>query len=261
MNMNLTKREKKLIGIFIILVIFTSYYKLIFKPQRIKIQKLQDELNTYKDKKAVMENSIKKSDDILTKYKLLNGKVESFDKLFCSNIIQEQIIVDLNQMIKDAKILSDSIVFEDIQLRPVDDREKIKEIKQEKHYINTLVDAYLKGTDVIKNNGYNGKNKESNGGREKTIEIASIIVDINFNGKYSEIIDLIDNIENYRKKILIKNCNIASSKNGVLTGNMRLELFSVPKLEIKDNDIWNIKRKYGRDNPFYKNNSKGTGNQ
>ncbi len=78
-------------------------------------------------------------------------------------------------------------------------------------------------------------------------------LDIFYTGRYENLIKFIDLIQNYDKKLLIKNLNIIRNSNNEISGNIKIDFFAVPLLNLVYDDftVWNFEENYGKQNPFY----------
>jgi type IV pilus assembly protein PilO len=76
---------------------------------------------------------------------------------------------------------------------------------------------------------------------------------LSYSGNFSSLMSLIKNIESFSKKIIIKNINIGSGQDDMVSGTMILDFYAIPKLSSDDENYltWTLNGNYGKDNPFY----------
>ncbi|RKD34588.1 hypothetical protein [Thermohalobacter berrensis] len=244
--MKLTKREKKMLIILLIVAISALYYNFLLSPQLNKINALEKSLEEYKQKVSLLDNKIMENKNINREYKVLNARISSMYIRFLPEIIQEKIIVILDNMLVSSDLESENISFSEPEIKSLEEKDE----KEEEYQIENLVKEFL----GYKNNNKNEENSIENGNIPR---VKVMNVEIDFRGTYEELINFIRLVENYEKEILINRLNVVNQDSDNLIGFMELQFYSIPKIHNQDKEFitWNIVNDYGKNNPFMNNNS------
>lgn len=258
--MKLSKREKILLSVLTILILLLGYYKLLYVPQRAKIDNLKAEKATYEDKvdklKVLVAAMPQKESDI----KVISTKIKDRTSKLYPDIVQEYIIRELDKLMNDSAIYG-SIVFSEISLEPVQTLEKTSE-KTEENRLHDLKNQYdnigkesSKSEELLENKDKNTRSdssKSSSKSEKNSLSVKQLKVSLNFKGSYNNVVDFVKNLENYSKDIAIISINLSQSGENQISGTCILEFFAIPKLTDEDKDYlnWDLQNQYGKDNIF-----------
>jgi type IV pilus assembly protein PilO len=254
--MKTTKREKVLLSVLGALILMVAYYKFALTPQLNKIKELNLEAEEYKDRVQKTKIAISPDNKLHKDFKIMNSKIMyGCQKLF-PMIIQEKYIVTIDNMAKDAEIKISSMGFTEKKVGQI---EIVNPQGDNNDYLlKELVQQYNNESGKINSNRKNTEDKandnEDSSKESRESELEKMITTINFEGSYENIINFIENIEDFDKKIVIKNLSLSNPDSGPMVGNIVLDFYAVPRLKNYDYDInylnWNISNEYGRKNPF-----------
>ncbi|WP_145993151.1 hypothetical protein [Tepidibacter mesophilus] len=260
--MKLTTREKIMLIILGLMLIIGGYYKFILSQQLIKLDNIEQEVI---DKKAEVERvklEISENSPVHKNFKIINAKIKSMTKPLFPSINQEKIIVILDEMLADANLEGNSISFSEIDVNEID--VKKEEEKDKTYLIKNLLEEY-KGNKKEKNNEVSNENQENTEKPdENKRETEKMTATISYKGKYKDIINFLEQIETYDKKILVSSISISKSKenntdeegivtdDNSITGSIALDFYSVPKIHEQDEEYlkWDFDNGYGKDDPF-----------
>lgn len=261
--MNISKREKYLIGILLTVLICFVYYQFIYTKQVGKLTTKRTEKNQVEQRyEDVMEN-ISNLDSKEENLKILKSTVLDKSKNLYPTIMQEKIIIELDKLLNDSG-LKGNIAFSPIEVSSVE-KMVSPEIQKEESSLKSIVDEY--SGDVTKDessnveaNNENNTSTESNGGQasQDSQEVSpeqngatseQLKVAINFSGSYEALKKFISSVQNYERKIVITNISISSKSQEELTGVMNLEFHAVPKLSDEDMQylLWTLNNVYGKE--------------
>lgn len=272
--MNISKREKYLIGIFLALLICFVYYQFVYTKQVEKLKAVRTEKDNlekrYNDIMDAIANLEAKEDE----FKLLKAKVLGKSEKLYPVIMQEKIILELDKLLKDSG-LNGNIAFSPIEAAAVEKLERA-EIKKTESSLKAFVDEYngnvsneaesisdTSGENSSGNSTTNssneeeGANQKNNKGNSTTTE--QLKVAINFSGTYEALKSFIASVQNYERKIVIPNISITAQSETELTGVMNLEFHAVPKIDDQDIDylIWSLNNIYGKEILFSSGEASG----
>ncbi|MFT5875344.1 MAG: type IV pilus assembly protein PilO [Clostridium sp.] len=263
--MKVTKREQILIGSLLILFLFYGFYKFVYTKQNQKITKLKASRDTYSQKWEQVKAKIASKDKKLEQYKILNAKISSKTDMMFPTIEQEEIIVVLDKMIKDSKLQADVLAFTEVSSNnTTEDKSKTNAATNEKITINELdklvnefngglnKDAVIEkaNTSKVEANAATTDKAATKTVSSKLLGAYTMQVTLDFKGTYDELISFIGQVENYDKKIIISNINTAAAEGSIVSGNIILEFYGVPKLIDNDDFKWDYKVPSGKGNPF-----------
>jgi type IV pilus assembly protein PilO len=257
----------------LIVLVGYGFYKFVYTKQNQKIAELKVSRDTYSQKWEQVKAKIASKDKKNEQYKILNAKILSkTDKLFPS-IKQEEIIVILDRMLEDSKLQGDILGFAEVSIENLsEDKSKNESASAKDKDINKSAINELDKL-VSDFNGTTKKDTNSEKAKDSKVEksaadttsadkgttkiddpkVASVYkmqVTLNFKGTYDELISFIRQVENYDKKIIISNINLAAAEGSGVSGNLILEFYAVPKLNNNDDFKWDYKKPNGKENPF-----------
>jgi len=269
--MSKNDRDKiKLLILGIVIIVF-GYYKFIFvyqlnaieerKKQKIEIVQKYDNvietINTLEDKKAEV--------------KLLKGEINDKTKPFYPGISEDQIIVELDKLLKDSNlngsitfqpIVSDSVEISKNEVKSLQDSSLKKIVDQ---YKNTLMidekNQQNKITNESSSNNLNENipannanetqipnNTTQKNSKEKKNTIQYLKCDVKFEGTMENLNKFLNTIEKNEKRIIVNLIKINKDDKVGIKGNINLEFYAVPKI---NNDLenylkWTINNEYGK---------------
>lgn len=259
--MNISKREKYLIGILLTVLICFVYYQFIYKNQVEKLASKRTEKSQIEERyKDVMDN-ISKLDSKEENLKILKSTVLDKSKKLYPTIMQEKIIIELDKLLNDSG-LKGNIAFSPIEVASIE-KMTSPEIQKAESSLKAIADEYSgdatkdKSSNVEDKNENNNKSintsegqapqevaPEQNGATSEQLKVA-----INFSGSYETLKKFISSVQNYERKIVITNISISSKSQEELTGVMNLEFHAVPKLSDEDMEylLWTLNNVYGKE--------------
>lgn len=255
--MNISKREKYLIGSLLTVLICFVYYQFIYTKQVVKVTDKRVEKNEVEQRyKDVLEN-ISKLDSKEENLKILKSTVLDKSKKLYPTILQEKIIIELDKLLNDSG-LKGNIAFSPVEVASVE-KMVSPEIQKAESSLQSIADEYSNdttknessnvesnNTDIKPNEGQDSQeiSSEQNGATSEQLKVA-----INFSGSYESLKKLIFSVQNYERKIVITNITISSKSQEELTGVMSLEFHAVPKLSNEDMEylLWTLNNVYGKE--------------
>ncbi|MDV4149366.1 hypothetical protein R0131_00800 [Clostridium sp. AL.422] len=259
--MNISKREKFLIGILLTVLICFFYYQFIYTRQVKKLNDIRTEKNEIEKRYEDAMNNISDIDKKEEELKILKATILDKSKDLYPTIMQEKIIIELDKLLNDSG-LKGNIAFSPVEVAAVETLLS-PEIQKAESSLKEITDEYSE--DMTENESSNvEENDESNNTptdeseTESSNEVVSetseatseqLKVAINFSGSYEVLKSFISSVQNYERKIVITNISISSKSQEELTGVMNLEFHAVPKLSDEDMEylIWTLKNVYGKE--------------
>jgi len=265
LNFNISKREKIMLIILGIAIIFTVYYKLVYSKQIIKVNQLKAQKEEYNSKLKGLQANIVLNKKLNQDLIATNAKVQEVSKDFFPSIIEEKIIVIIDGMLNENNVISDSITISEVSIETV-----AKEKTEENTKTSLIEEMVKKYIELMKGSTSTAakdiENKTENTSKDTTkeqtsLEAKKITLKLNFEGTHDDVMSFIDEIKGFYKRIIIKNINITAKGEGI-RGSMILDFYAIPKLEEEDIDYnkWQYDGNYGKDNMF-KDNRKETVNE
>lgn len=262
--MNISKREKYLIGILLIVLICFVYYQFIYTKQVGKLATKRAEKNKVEQRYNDVMDNISKLDSKEENLKILKSTVLDKSKKLYPTIMQEKIIIELDKLLNDSG-LKGNIAFSPVEVASVE-KMVSPEIQKAESSLKAIADEYSgdatkdETSNIESNNENNNTSTEGNEGQvpQYSQEVSSeqngatseqLKVAINFSGSYESLKKFISSVQNYERKIVITNITISSKSQEELTGVMNLEFHAVPKLSDEDMEylIWTLNNVYGKE--------------
>lgn len=244
--MNISKREKYLIGILLAVLICFVYYQFIYVNQVEKLNNKRAEKNQVEQRYNEVMAAIANLDSKEESLKILKATVLDKSKRLYPTIMQEKIIIELDKLLTDSG-LKGNIAFSPIEVASVE-KMVSPEVQKTESSLKALVDEYNGSTsNEATANGVEQQsqsNTSENGATSEQLKVA-----INFSGNYEALKTFIASVQNYERKVVITNISISSKSQEELTGVMNLEFHAVPKLSDEDMEylIWTLNNVYGKE--------------
>lgn len=262
--MNISKREKYLIGILLTVSICFVYYQFIYTKQVGKLATKRAEKNQVEQRYNDVMDNISKLDSKEENLKILKSTVLDKSKSLYPTIMQEKIIIELDKLLNDSG-LKGNIAFSPVEVASVE-KMVSPEIQKAESSLKAIADEYSgdatkdETSNIESNNENNNTSTEGNEGQvpQDSQEVSpeqngatseQLKVAINFSGSYESLKKFISSVQNYERKIVITNITISSKSQEELTGVMNLEFHAVPKLSDEDMEylIWTLNNVYGKE--------------
>ncbi|WP_411169685.1 hypothetical protein ACH36K_04075 [Clostridium sp. MB05] len=256
--MNISKREKYLLGILITVLVCFVYYQFIYKNQVEKLNVKRNEKNQAEQRYNEVMAAISKLDSKEEELKILKSTVLDKSQKLYPTILQEKIIIEIDKLLSDSG-LKGNIAFSPIEVSPV---EKMisKEVKKPESSLKPIADEYdgkeVKNIENSNSNNNTSNTTENSGQDQQEVKnqeggatSEQLKVAINFSGSYGNLKKFIELVQNYERKVVITNISISSKSQEELTGVMNLEFHAVPKLSDTDMEylIWTLNNVYGKE--------------
>lgn len=246
--MRLTSREVMLLSILGVVLLAVGGYIYVYEPIMNDYTIAQTEYEQKQSELDDIYSNLMTTDDMELLIVNFKNKVDVLEKALPPVIYQEEIVLYLDKVLQDNSVKVTSTSFSDDSTIVTNDNEApISDIlsEYEKFIFNSSTDLQN-----LKDKTYN---------EEINKEFKEFIVNLSMSGKYSDIKNLMKDIENYQKKIVVKNLNISKSFS-ILTGTETVNDNVSASMTLVfpyfyDNEVlkainWPYEGKYGNDEPF-----------
>lgn len=254
--MQISKREKYLLGILATVLICFGYYNFIFSKQ---VDKLTE-------KKVERDSIVAEYDQVIQNISTLEIKKEKLQTLtkaigektlmFYPTILQEKTILEIDKFLNDSA-LKGNLAFNPIEvitLEKLTADDKVQPESSLKQYADKVNDN-ASSTNTQNTSGQAVSKETSTTG--PTCE--NFKVAINFTGSYDNLKKFILSLEGYNKKIVITAMTTSAKSESEITGTVNLEFFGIPKITEQDSEYlaWTLNNIYGKDILFSKGSASG----
>lgn len=248
--MKLSNKEKILVFLLGGVLIGLIYYQFVYSKQIEKIEALKDEkikLETRYNEVIGMINSLEERKE---KVNSLTSSVNFKSKEFYPELLQEKLIIDLDNFLKQSTVNGD-IGFSEIAIQQVEVLTKDK--NDSESTFKQIVDEYnsIDSKQINENKDEQLSNEQTEQNQSSaTVEILK--TNINFKTTYESLKSFISKIETSNRKIVITDVSTTVGYNGELTGSLNLEFYGIPKISESDSEYlqWNMNGSYGKEVPF-----------
>jgi len=260
--MKLSKREKKLIFILILVVIVFFVYKFVPYDKIFKLAQLEGGYDQIKSTYDAMSSNILMKSDYEEDLKGLTNEINDTNVL--TDIKQENIIVFLNSYLTKSNIDTSTISFSEVT--PVAYNTTVNDVSSRaKSSLELMMDQINGNQNSLANDSNGNKNTDASSGTGEISEngdeaqanlstVNQISANITFESSYEDMLSFIDAIQNNPINISITNINTVSKEGDIIQGIITLNFYELPKLDgyvEKNNDwIWKDLIKFGKINPF-----------
>lgn len=278
--MNISKKEKKLLSIFGIILTGFIYYQFIYSniiAVHMESKKAEKEEIENKYNKAIeMINSL---DSQKSKLKILNGRINDEASPLYPVISQEHLIIEIDQLLKDNNITG-GIQFDEVKSDSVPVFPKSDKKTNLKGSLQNAADEYNnrygdKKEDEVseeeqdktqENQSESSVSSSSNSTDSESTESADEIKvvymegKINFYGTYTNVVKFVKAIEERDKKIALYGISMNINDAQGVKGEISFGIYSIPKVndEMSEYLRWVMNNTYGKSEPFQLNQPAGT---
>lgn len=244
--MKLSKRERVLIGVLIIVLLIYAGSKLFAPSNLFDLESSKTEHNQKKDIYNNMSNNILLKNKFEEDLHTLSNEINDLNVI--SDLSQEKVIVFLNNYFADYNIDANNITFTDEVVVPMN-QQIASEVRVKSSLENIMDDINGISKQVIENTSDTNISDQ-----QSSLSTRTISVNVVFQSTYSHMLKFIDAIQNNYVDIAITNINTVTSESDNLQGTMTLNFYEVPKpygyVEENDEWIWRDLVKSGKSNPF-----------
>ena len=270
--MNISKKEKKLLSIFGIILTGFIYYQFIYSDiiaVHVESKRnAKEEIENKYNKAIEMINSL---DSQKSKLKILNGRVTEEASPLYPVISQEHIILEIDQLLKDSNT-NGGIQFDEVKLDSVPAFPKSDKKINLKGSLQDIADEYnsrygdkkeneaseeIYGTQETSSESSESSSTNSTDSENKVVYIEG---KINFYGTYTNVVKFVKAIEEYDKKIALNGISMNINDAQGVKGEIKFGIYSIPKVndEMSEYLRWVMNNTYGKSEPFQLNQPAGT---
>lgn len=259
--MKVSKREKFLLGVLVLIIICTAYYKLVYERQYAKLQEIKQEESELNKKYNEMLSNINTITNNKSDIKILKDSIGSKSMLLYPKIYQDRIIIELNKLLNDAGIKG-SLTFSEVTVSPIEayfsevvapkEQPSLEQVVEESSKEKTKEDVEEK-LEEAKDLGENQATKRDEGESTEN-KVEQMKVSVSFNGTYKNVAKFVKLISEYERILAMPNINITASGNDEVSGTLDLEFYSIPKINPYEDSKylkWTFDEEYGKENPFF----------
>ncbi len=224
-------------------------YMNIFVPKMDAFDLQKKALSGNTQIKSNLDRGMVESEQLEEKVKAMQLVVEEIDQSLPNYIHQENVILYIRDVFARNNIEVASVGFSEPG-EVLDPDENVSVEQAIEDYMK-----YLEKGDKIKIREYSllGEDEKSSGGEDGEEEqlkaYASMGVNVSFSGMYSDLKNMLKEIEQNRKKIIIKSIALNNTAENI-TGSISLEFPFYPDGNNTENTQWDIESEYGNIEPF-----------
>ncbi len=258
--MKVSKREKFLLGVLVLIIICTAYYKMVYERQYAKLQEIKQEESELNKKYNEMLSNINTITKNKSDIKILKDSIGSKSMLLYPKIYQDRIIIELNKLLNDAGIKG-SLTFSEVTVSPIEayfsevadskEQPSLEEVVEDSSKEKTKEDVKEK-LEETKELGEEQATK-SDKGESTGNKVEQMKVSVSFNDTYKNVAKFVKLISEYERILAMPNINITASGNDEVSGTLDLEFYSIPKINPYEDSKylkWTFDEEYGKENPF-----------
>ncbi|MGI6537374.1 MAG: hypothetical protein ACOX22_03385 [Caldicoprobacterales bacterium] len=236
--MKLTKREILLLKIAgLAALVAISYYFVIY-PELDKLYAAQEQLMIKTQEVETVKKEIESIPELDEEINILKENIKNSYQEFYPNIQQKKIILILDELLENSGVKAGSLEFS----------QSIKAVN------NDVDNSNSENTESDEISNIENDTTEASSYENYKLNAYSMSIQAPLLGRYEDIIAFIAGIEDLNRAIVINNLQISQDTNGIISGNIVLEFYSVYKPIKNPSDeeylSWNYASPRGVYNPF-----------
>jgi type IV pilus assembly protein PilO len=246
---NLSKREKSLLSVLIVALVFFLFYRFVYVPKATEIELIDSEIYQSESLHSELEKSIDSKSGLADSINSMKIKVREMDRLLPVRVYQEEVILYLEDLLDIYEIEATEISFSTDTLGNT----SLVEVTP-RDSVETMLYNYEQGKEStsledLKNIGNEDTEEET---EEIGPEVERFEVSLSFSGDYTDIKDFMDKIESNNRLIGIHSVSMEydnENRNDSISGSLSL---SFPFYEDGNFNelIWEIESGYGKTELF-----------
>lgn len=245
MKLKLTNRERILIVIAIICLVAVIVYYGVIKTQLDKMSNLEKQAKEYSTLIQDIKSKVSPNNPLFGQNKLLYTKTEKLLRRYYPAIIQENIILLLDEKLKQTNITLISMTFSEpalsdlkpLESKPLTSTSELEDLVREL-YSDMLPSKKVEVSTVPE--------------PEESVKVEKMTATLSIRGTYSQVYNFLYEIELENRSIICREISITNNLNDILNCELIIDFYSVPKpfKQIEDEIEWNINGIYGKENPY-----------
>lgn len=267
--MSKNDRDKIRLLILGIIIIGVGYYKYVYVPQLTAIDEKSKQEIAIIEKYNNVVNTINTFEDKKIEVKILKAKINDKTTPFYPVINKEQIIVELDKLLKDNNlkggitfqpVVSDSVEASKNEVKSLPDSSLKKIVDQ---YKNTLmIDGKNEQNKIANENDSNNIDKSipannanepqtsntQKNPKEKKNTVQYLKCEVRFEGTMENLNKFLNTIGKNEKRIIVNSIKISKDDKEGIKGSINLEFYAVPKIndELENYLKWQLNNEYGK---------------
>lgn len=271
--MKVSKREKLLLVLLAFVAIGVIYYQFIYVKQVAKLDELKAQEHEVSLKYETMLTKVNTIEKNKTDIKIYRESIGSKSMMLYPELYQEKIILEVNELLKEAGIKG-SLSFSEVIVAPVEKYFADEQVEKVEETLEKPANEIkgLNGEEVAKEEGSSSNNEDVNSGEStenaegteveqpvagttETTEgniVEQMKVSISFTGTYANTTKFIKLVSDYARLVAMPTLSLSASGEDAVSGSLDLEFYSIPKISEEDSEYlkWTIENTYGKENPF-----------
>ena len=211
--MKIDEKEKLIIFILSVVAI-VAFFVMFLAPSMLNNRKALQEENVNLEKRI---DEVRKMNNLIMDYKVLNMKVGAFLKGYFQDLNQEKIIIVIDDLLKTAGLESMAITFNEAAAEAAAEEAAEEESKNQ----------------ILKNYPY-------------------MFADIDYIGNVGGFLKYLEEVGKFNKKILVRELNMNVENNNVdaLTGKIGLQFLAINGTREENTALTSLPTNGGKSNPF-----------
>ena len=234
LKLKLNKRELTLVSVLGIVLFSFVYYKFLIVPQIAKAERISIEREQKRNELATFRTDMASQSKLEVELMKLKDKIEEESESYFLSLNQEEIIILINEFVKDTEVKLTAVNFEEPREEVLGEEVVEGEAPVEPPVKSSEDSESVKEDEETKINSDGDLIKSE---EEKTSDIIDIhTVNLEYESEYYSLLDFIKNITSYQKKIMIKEISVNKDEEGKLKGSITLDFYVIGKI-IKDEEF------------------------
>lgn len=249
--MKLNAREKIMLIVLGAAAVVALSFFLLIRPQLDRAEELRVQQDNLREQIETMEREILRGEGIREGIQELNQKIEEMTVVFYPEILMDRIIVLLDEIVRNTEIVNPGMTFARPEIETV---RMAAEAPEEVPF--ALQDLAVRYRELLPREDQEIAAEENilpaSDLPEHLRSLEAIVIQLNLEGTYEQMIAFMSEIENLERSILITNLVAVSNEEGELVIVMELVMYAIPKVHDQDPEFyeWPFEDVYGKDNPF-----------
>lgn len=239
--MKVSKREKIMLLVLVLILAGVAYYMFFVKKHRAEMEELQSNLELERERKSVMQMVLLQSKKLDLEIEEMEKEIKNLSKDKYASFVQENQTVLVRRLSRDTGLKIKSMTFEETsmtmdEVSPGYTQKKQEEAEKAAAEANAGVNVTSSTDAEPAGDGTDAASQEQapptepeDSGPPKEVDSLSVVVD--FDGTYEQVDAYLKKIAGYEKKIVVSNLSFNSQVEGKQDGTMTIRFFAIRDLE------------------------------
>lgn len=237
--MRISKRDAQLLILLAIVLVIAGFYWFFFLPQEEALKALKDEQSVLNQQITLLDRRFAIEGTLNSDIEKAMIQLQKAGEKYYSQLYQEVLMMTIEELFNGSGILVKGVTFTEqmAQLSQLMESAKATIGSDPFASVNQTTGETVSEEPTPEATNQASGTKATPAEQLASTEVNAITAQIQFSGYYNELEIFLFNVYQYPKHIILQSLSITNDKEGLLTGNITLEFYGIPKIGVASSAI------------------------